>query len=114
MRSVRLPNGVSMATEGARPCVAVSNTQGCFLSVEELGALAGGKAVGRRAANSGRVTVISSGFPPHFSIQRVVSAPSTRPLSIFLSVKSASPASSSLPQLSGLVVERGPGCRFDS
>lgn len=69
-------------------------------SVEELGALAGGQAgrqaAGRYAATSGHVTVVSSGFPQHLSIQHIVSrsVPSSRTL---LSIKPASPASASLP-----------------
>lgn len=51
MRPVRLPNGVSMATEGARPCVAVSNTQGCFL-FSPVSELCGGIRCTRRQEGS--------------------------------------------------------------
>lgn len=81
---VPLPNGVSMATAGARPCVAVSNTQGCFLSFLPFSELCGGISCARRhsryAATPGRVGVVSSGFPRHLSIQHIVSPALSRSL----------------------------------
>lgn len=73
-----------MATAGARPCVAVSNTRGCFLSFLPFSELCGGISCVRRhsryAATPGRVGVVSSGFPRHLSIQHIVSPALSRSL----------------------------------